>query len=40
MMTFKKDQGYVEETWKYLYIVGKLLITTWNEWRALYIEPI
>ena len=35
-----KDQGYVEESWKYLHIVGKLLITTWNEWWALYIEPI
>jgi len=23
-----KDQEYVEETWKYLHIVGKLLITT------------
>jgi len=23
-----KDQGYVEESWKYLHIVGKLLITT------------
>ena len=36
----KNSQWYVEESWKYLHIVGKLLITTWQEWRALCIEPI